>query len=302
MELIDSNMLKLKEPQLCLNMIVKNEGHVIKNTLTKLLKRIPSIDYWVISDTGSTDKTKEIIIEFFKERNIPGELFDDEWKDFGYNRSLALEHAFQKSKYLLVFDADDEICGDFVLPDLKLDSYHLQFGDANGVSYTRIQFINNKKKWKYIGVLHEIINCIESINGSDIIKGNYYTISGKTGARSCDPNKYQKDALILEKAYNEAKQNNDMLYTRYGFYCANSYYDCGKWEDAIKWYKITLENNNWEQEKYISCLKLYNCYNALNKKETGIFYLVKSFSYDKERVECLYELVNYYCCNDLKNI
>jgi len=302
MELIDSNMLKLKEPQLCLNMIVKNEGHVIKNTLTKLLKKIPSIDYWVISDTGSTDKTKEIIIEFFKERNIPGELFDDEWKDFGHNRSLALEHAFQKSKYLLVFDADDEICGDFVLPDLKLDSYHLQFGDANGVSYTRIQFINNKKKWKYIGVLHETITCVDHHDSSDIIKGNYYTISGKTGARSCDPNKYQKDALILEKGYNEAKQNNDMLYIRYGFYCANSYYDCGKWEDAIKWYKTTLENNNWEQEKYISCLRLYNCYNVLNQKDTGIFYLVKSFSYDKERVECLYELVKYYCCNDLSDI
>ena len=302
MELIDSNMLKLKEPQLCLNMIVKNEGHVIKNTLTKLLKKIPSIDYWVISDTGSTDKTKEIIIEFFKERNIPGELFDDEWKDFGHNRSLALEHAFQKSKYLLVFDADDEICGDFVLPDLKLDSYHLQFGDANGVSYTRVQFVNNKKKWKYIGVLHETITCVDHHDSSDIIKGNYYTISGKTGARSCDPNKYQKDALILEKGYNEAKQNNDMLYIRYGFYCANSYYDCGKWEDAIKWYKTTLENNNWEQEKYISCLRLYNCYNVLNQKDTGIFYLVKSFSYDKERVECLYELVKYYCCNDLSDI
>ena len=297
MEFIES-----KERYLCLNMIVKNEGHIIKDTLTKLLNKIPSIDYWVISDTGSTDKTKEIIIEFFKERNIQGEIFEDSWKDFGHNRTLALEHAYKKSRFLLVFDADDEICGDFVLPELNKDSYLFQFGDANGTSYTRVQIINNKKKWKYVCVLHEIITCTDFVNGSDIIKGNYYTISGKSGARSLDPNKYQKDALILEKAYDEAVKNNDDLYNRYGFYCANSYYDCGKWEDAIKWYKITLGNKNWDQEKYISCLRLYNCYNALNQKETGFFYLVKSFSYDKERVECLYELVSYYCCNEMNDV
>jgi len=297
MELIE------KEPYLCLNMIVKNEGHIIKDTLIKLLTKVQELDYWVISDTGSTDKTKEIILDFFKERNIRGELFNDEWKDFGHNRSKALEHAFGKSKYLLVFDADDEICGDFILPVLTKDSYHLQFGDVNGTSYTRIQIINNKKKWKYIGVLHEIINCIEHTPVTmEIIGGNYYTISGKSGDRSRDGNKYLKDALILEKAYEEAIKNNDNIYNRYGFYCANSYFDSGKSEEAIKWYKITLTNNNWEQEKYISCLRLYQCYNVLNQKETGMFYLVQSFIYDKERVECLYELVSYYCCNNLNDI
>ena len=297
MELVEST-----DPYLCLNMIVKNEGHIIKDTLTKLLKKVPAIDYWVISDTGSTDETKEIISDFFKERNINGELFDDDWKDFGHNRTKALEHAFGKSRFLMVFDADDEICGDFVLPDLKIDSYHFQFGDVNGISYTRTQIINNKKKWKYVGVLHEIITCCEHSNGMDTIKGNYYTISGKSGSRSQDQNKYQKDALILEKAYDEAVKNNDDLYHRYGFYCANSYYDSGKWTDAIKWYKITLDNKNWSQEKYISCLRIYNCYNALNQKESGMFYLVKSFSYDKERAECLCELVAYYCCNDMNEV
>ena len=106
---------------------------------------------------------------------------------------------------------------------------------------------NNKKKWKYEGVLHEYITCTENRDGECIITGNYYVISGKNGARSHDPNKYLKDALTLETAYKEAKQNGDNLYNRYGFYCANSYYDCGKYEDAMKWYKVTLDNNNWER-------------------------------------------------------
>ena len=298
MELILSELVP---PLLCLNMIVKDEAHIIKDTLQKLLNKI-TIDYWVISDTGSTDNTKQIILDFFEERNIKGELFDDEWKDFGHNRTKALEHAFGKSKYLLIFDADDEICGDFILPELTKDNYCLQFGDINGVSYIRTQIVNNTKRWKYVGVLHEIITCLENTNGSETITGNYYTISGRTSSRNKASDKYLKDALILEKSYQEAFESNDELYNRYGFYCANSYFDCGQYENAIKWYKITLDNKNWSQEKYMSCLKIYNCYNALNQKEIGMFYLVKSFSYDKERAECLYELVSYYCCNDMSDI
>ena len=298
MELI---LTEIEKPFMCLNMIVKNESHIIKDTLTKLLNKI-KIDYWIISDTGSTDNTKQIINDFFEEKKIPGQLFQDEWKDFGYNRSKALEHAYSKSKYLLIFDADDEICGNFVLPELTKDLYNFQFGDKNGISYTRPQIINNKKKWKYVGVLHEAIVCCEKMDESDTITGNYYTISGKSGARSQDPNKYLNDALILEKAYENAFINKDDIYNRYGFYCANSYYDCGKYDDAIKWYKKTLNNNNWVQEKYISCLRLFHCYNALKQKETGFFYLVESFLYDKERVECLYELVLHYCCNNLNDV
>jgi GR25 family glycosyltransferase involved in LPS biosynthesis/tetratricopeptide (TPR) repeat protein len=300
MELIVTD-IKNNVPEICLNMIVKDESHIIEDTLSKLLNKV-KIDYWVISDTGSTDKTKEIIVEFFRKKNIKGELFEDKWENFGYNRTKALEHAYKKSEYVLIFDADDEICGDFVVPELKHDLYNFQFGSPSGVSYIRPQLVNNNKRWKYIGVLHEFITCIESNHTSAIITGNYYTVSGRTSNRNKDSNKYLKDALILEKAYEDALKKSDEIYNRYGFYCANSYYDCGKHEEAIKWFKITLANKNWEQEKYVSCLRLYKCYNSLNQKETGMFYLIKAFSYDKERVECLYELVLHYCLDGMNDV
>jgi mannosyltransferase OCH1-like enzyme len=291
---------------LCLNMIVKNESHIITQTLEKLYKKI-KFDYWVISDTGSTDNTIQLIADFFKKLNIRGEMHQDEWVDFSHNRNIALNHAFRKSKYVLIFDADDEICGDFALPSpaLTKDSYQLQFGSSSGVSYTRTQIVNNAKRWKYVGVLHEYITSAEpqpSPITEELITGNYYTISGRLGNRSLDTNKYYKDAIVLENAYAKALAAKDEIYCRYGFYCANSFYDAGMYASAITWYKKTLENNNWAQEKYVSCLNLYNCYNKLNNKEAGFFYLVKSAEYDTERHECYYELIKYYCGNGLNNI
>ena len=285
----------------CLNMIVKNESHIIQETLEMLCSKI-QFKYWVICDTGSTDDTREIIIKFFKEKRILGELHCDEWVDFAHNRTLALERAFNKTDLLLVFDADDELHGTIHIPDkVEHDEYHLKFGQPNsGMNYTRTQLINNRKRFKYFSVLHEYISCQEPTPARIcILGGDYYLISGRRGARNNDPNKYLNDATILAKAHAESLTKGDDLYKRYAFYCANSYRDCGKYEDAIKWYKTTLSQDNWSQEKYLACLYMYQCYDALKQPHDGFFYLVKAFSYDSERVECLYPLLVHYCCEEM---
>jgi len=55
----------IEKQTICLNMIVKNEAHIITKTFDNLFKFI-HFDYWVISDTGSTDNTKQIIHDYFK--------------------------------------------------------------------------------------------------------------------------------------------------------------------------------------------------------------------------------------------
>ena len=60
---------------ICLNMIVKNESHVIINTLECLVKFFP-FSYWVISDTGSTDNTKELIIDLTRHLDSVEELYN----------------------------------------------------------------------------------------------------------------------------------------------------------------------------------------------------------------------------------
>ena len=145
-------------------MIVKNESHIIRDTLNNICKYI-KLDYWIISDTGSSDNTIDIIKSFFKEKEIPGEIHVNTWKNFGHNRSLGLELAYNKTDYVFIFDADDKICGNFKLPLLKSDKYFLTF-KGNTINYKRALLVNNRKKWKFKGVLHEFL-CSDEPTGEE---------------------------------------------------------------------------------------------------------------------------------------
>ena len=276
---------------ICLNMIVKNEAHVIVKTLNNLCKKI-NFSYWVICDTGSTDNTKEVIIQFFKEKNIPGELVEHEWKDFGHNRTVALESAYNKTDLLFIFDADDEIVGDLVLPHTyEHDGYTFNFG--NDVFYIRPLLINNRKRWRFVGVLHEYLACSENSTPHKNIEGNYYIVSGRTGNRSQNPNKYFDDANILKKAHYDVLESDYGLSCRYAFYCAQSYKDSGYMDEAIEWYKKCLDLNMWLQEKYVSAYAIGNLYMTKNDMKNALKYWYKTIEYDPERIEGIINAINY---------
>ena len=296
---ITENNNKKKHTTIGLNMIVKNESQVIIETLNNLTKQI-SFDYWVISDTGSTDNTQQIITDYFLEKGIPGELLTHEWRDFGHNRTKALECAFDKTDYLLIFDADDKIIGELKLPfangTVYADRYMLKFGQ--GFEYMRPLLINNRKRWMFKGVLHEYLANIDPVNNDANIFGNYYIESGRTGNRSQNPTKYYDDAIILKNAYAKELELPDQgMSGRYAFYCARSFKDAGEkyHDEAVVWYKILLDReNHWNQEKYYSALEIGLIYRQQNKKEEACKYFLKTLEYDIERIEGLVHAMEYY--------
>jgi len=280
---------------ICLNMIVKDESHIIEKTFDNLLSHI-SFDYWVICDTGSTDGTQELIKKYFEKKGIAGELVQHEWRDFGYNRTEALKAAYKKADYILIFDADDSIHGDFKLPPkLTKDFYKLQFG--KGFTYYRPLLLTAHKSTSFIGVLHEFLKLNEGNPTEENVPGNYYVESGRLGNRSKAGDKYLKDALILKAAYEKEIKTGGELANRYAFYCAQSYKDCNKHDEAIEWYTLVADKmNSWVQERYYACVTLGHLYKGKNDLFKAIEYYLKSDKFDTERKEGI-----IYACELLKD-
>ena len=203
--------------KICLNMIVKNESQVITRCLASVK---PIIDYWVIVDTGSTDGTQTVIKEFMKD--VPGELYETPWINFEHNRNDALKKAKDKGDYILIIDADEVLSfdKDFKMPELSHDFYFIvtRYG---GSEYVRVQLVNNKLNWKWVGVVHEALDTPEAKTAGKL--EGVRNIVHTDGARSKDPLKYHKDALMIQEALDKDPTN-----TRYMFYLAQS------WRDAEK--------------------------------------------------------------------
>jgi glycosyltransferase involved in cell wall biosynthesis len=278
-------------------MIVKNESAIIRSTLENLTSYV-KFAYWVICDTGSTDGTQDIIKTFFKEKNIPGDLFEDEWKDFGHNRSLALKRAYESKKadYVLIFDADDAFRGNFKIPTLDKDRYSCKFGYGSDFTWYRPVILNNRIKWKYFGVLHEYVDCIEpNYNPTTIhVDGDYY-IEARTigGDRNKDDKKYQKDALLLEKALET--ETDTGLRARYAFYCAQSFRDCGDLPNSIKYYMMRTKMGFFDEEIHVSYYNSGKMMATLNYPEQEVEKtFLDGWNFMKDRSECLYELSKYF--------
>ena len=75
---------------------------------------------------------------------------------------------------------------------------------------------------------------------------------------------------------------------------ANSYHDCGKFEQAIDIYKKRIELGGWEQEVWYSYYRIGLCYKNLNKMEQAICAWMNAYNFSQLRVENLYEIIHHY--------
>lgn len=290
---------KIDKKTICLNMIVKNEAAIIRDTLENILAYVP-LDYFVISDTGSDDNTVEVIAQFFTEKGISGEIYQDQWVNFAHNRNLALEHAKGKTDYVLVFDADDRFFGEFSFPDsLIYDRYALRM--ANNVSGANVYFrplmFINDGSFYWRGVLHEFVAQRKNTIVEHELRGDYYVVSGRFGARSNNPEKYFQDAQLLEKAF-YAPEDEDLKH-RYAFYTAQSYRDADMAEKSIEWYAIRANLGGWEEEVYYSLLQIGLLKIELNAPLDEVRdLLIAAFEYRPQRIESLYFLARHLRMNN----
>jgi GR25 family glycosyltransferase involved in LPS biosynthesis/tetratricopeptide (TPR) repeat protein len=246
--------IRRDRPTICLSMIVRDESHVVRETLDSVA---PYIDCWVVVDTGSVDGTMAAVREHMDERGIPGELHQRPWQDFGRNRTEALELCRGKADYAWVVDADDLVVGGLDLSALVADSYLLRYGDD--FRYWRKQIFRDGLRWRFEGAVHEYPRCLDPASEARLA-GDYHLVSRRLGARSRDPRKYERDSLLLER---ELERNPDDA--RSVFYLAQSRFDAGDHQAALESYTQRARMGGWNEEVFYSLLQRGRCLELLGE-------------------------------------
>ena len=146
----------MSRPTICLNMIVKDEAHVIARCLTSAR---PLIDRWCIVDTGSSDDTIATIRSVLAD--VPAKYISARG---AISRTIATKrwtwHARRGSDYVLFVDADETfvVPPDFAWPALDADAYEFSI-QYDQIRYARVALVASRVPWRWHGALHEYLDC-----------------------------------------------------------------------------------------------------------------------------------------------
>ncbi len=227
------------QPSICLCMIVKNEAAVIERCLASVRDLV---DTWVISDTGSTDGTQDLIRTALA--GIPGELREEPWVNFGHNRSLNIAHARGRARHLLLLDADLVLRQEGPLPPLTADAYMIRHEGA--LEYRIKRLVRGDLPWRYEGVTHEYLTA-----DRDHVQENLDALViedyADGGSRH---DKFERDARLLG-----AELERDPGNPRTVFYLAQTLRDMGRTDEAVALYERRATMGGWGEEVYYSLLQ-----------------------------------------------
>ncbi|MEL1135718.1 glycosyltransferase family 2 protein [Desulfitobacterium sp. THU1] len=259
-------------------MIVRNE----EMTIARCLDSVRDIaDEIIIVDSGSTDRTKEIVARY------TDKIYDFSWiDDFAAARNYAFSMATKE--YLLWLDADDVILESDRIKFLTMKKdfdrsidvvnmpYILAFDALGGPNFTlrRNRLVRRNKGFQWIGAVHEYLAVGGNIVDSDI------AIAHKSEQRDSERN-----LRIYEKRLEQGEE----FTPRDLFYFANELNDHKQYRRAIEYYQHFLDTEKgWVEDQISACGKLADIYKSLGDLDHAQTYLYKSFEYDTPRAE--------FCC------
>lgn len=273
-------------PKFVLILMVKNEEKILKRCLSAVEGLV---DGYVITDTGSTDKTVDLASEFLETHEGTVEM--STWKDFGHNRTLSFKNAqnYCKGKkwdltqtYGLLLD------GDMIFVPGKLKEQTLgELGytliqSAGNLDYPNTRLVRMDYDWVCRGVTHEYWDG----DCKPLSKEICYIDDQNDGG--CKDNKFPRDLALLLKGVQDEPDN-----VRYWFYLAQTYHSMGKWEQAIQNYKKRIEMGGWFEEVWYSHYMIAKSYENLNNPILFEEWVQKGYEFYPKRAEALYHLVKY---------
>jgi tetratricopeptide (TPR) repeat protein len=228
-------------PSLALCMIVRDEAASIERCIASVRDLI---DYWVICDTGSVDRTPDVVRRALA--GVPGELHHHDWQDFGHNRSRLMELAYGKADYLLLLDADWTVeAAPGAFDRLSADAcLVVHSGDTE---FHNKRVVNGRIPWHYIGATHEYIASPDE-QTSQRLPGVVIHVESVGGAAG----RWERDRELLEEAV-----ARDPADARSAFYLAQTLRDLGGSTgdtsllvQAREAYEHRGSMDGWEEETY----------------------------------------------------
>jgi glycosyltransferase involved in cell wall biosynthesis len=236
--------------RVCLCLMVRDESAVLERCLDAAA---PIVDALCLCDTGSRDDTVERAEGWLAGRGLPGRVFRHEWRDFGANRTLALEAArslvFELGwdpdrTYLLFLDADMVLSvGDsFHKEALEADVYRVLQRNVGAV-YPNVRLARASLPARYVGATHEYYETPAGATSADLPELSIDDLNDG----GCRADKLERDARLLEAELAENPAN-----ARAMFYLAQTFRGLRDFGRALFWYRRRIAAGGWPEEVWYS--------------------------------------------------
>lgn len=283
------------KPLLALVMIVKNEERSIRKTLESVEG---AVDSYLLLDTGSTDRTREIVRKAVPKEKL--RLCEEPFVDFATtrNRALDLERAASGcgAEFTLMLSGDEELREPEALRAFcetrRVDTagaYYLQvrYGDH---LYDSARLARSSSSWRYVGATHEVLTHPIEPPPSIRVEGAhiFHDISHRDdGAQT---KKWERDAELLTAAL--AKDRTD---ARAAFYLALTLAWLGRNEEATTALRRRIGMGGWAEEVYQARMRLAGVLELLDRPWRDVEdVLLAAFKSAPHRAEPLYEIAKHY--------
>ena len=219
---------------------------------------------------------------------IPGELHERPWRDFGFNRSEALQLAQGKADYIWVMDADDTLEGTPDFQGLTADCY-LMLVRVEQTAFWRRQLFRNGVPWRYEAVLHEYAVC-DIPHSEANLEGDYCILGRHLGARTLDPMKLDRDCEVLLA---QVQRNPDDAHAI--FYLAQSYEFMEDHRNARLWWERRAQMLGEDQVVFYAMLRMARAMNNLGEPWADVqeAYL-RAWEFRPTRAEALEAIAFHY--------
>lgn len=234
------------------SMIVKDEELILK----RCLESVKNADEIVILDTGSTDKTGEVVQDFRRSTLVDLKYIEGEYKwndDFSEARNESLKRC--TGDWILIIDADEQLevggierAKDLIsrVPPMVRAISFRTLSERGGLEHSSVRLFRNKVGITWHGAVHNYLSARANLESGIALRYSY------SPAHEKDPDRALR---ILTKV---VEAEPDCLRER--FYLAREYYYRKKWDVAIEHYRKYLEKAHWVPEKAEAWMQVSRCY------------------------------------------